>query len=523
MDSTSRSSVYDPYDYGAKGDGTNLDTKFIQAAIDDCYSKGGGKVYLHSGTFISGTILLKGNITLHIASGTILKASDNLDDFPIMPSNYPSYDGSFVTNKMLIYAEDANNISISGRGTIDGNGDHWVEGPYGFPSMGLRPRIIHLRGCKNVLVQNVTLYNSASWVQSYQSCYNLVVDGVTVDSNPNKDIEKERFAKVKGRNTDGLDLIDCEKVRISNCFISSGDDGICIKSLSPDKVCRDITISNCIVSTNASGIKIGTETAGKITDVLVSNCTVYDTRNEAISLMTVDGAQLERIQFSKISLRNIKGSAIYIRAGERLRSYRKGTKLNTPYLKDIIIENVTGTRISKGYACIVAGTKDFPIENVLIKNINLQFEGGGKAEESFRDIPEKEDKYPNGRIFGVLPAYGFYVRHANNIIFDDMQLKSSLPDERPAFIGEDITDLEIRNFQAQGTANSPELIRLNDVRQVLISGCYPLQPMPVFLSVYGNGSNDIILLNNRLKNTIKNIEINSGNEKFNIEEINTLN
>jgi polygalacturonase len=521
--SSSSWSVYDPYEYGAKGDGANLDTKSIQKAIDDCYSNGGGKVYLHSGTFISGTILLKSNVTLHIESGTTLKASDNLDDFPIMFSNYPSYDGSFVTNKMLIYAEDAHNISISGRGTIDGNGERWVEGPYGFPSMSLRPRIIHIRGCKNVSIQDVTLYNSASWVQSYQSCYNLVVDGVTVDSRPNKDIEKERFAEVKGRNTDGMDLIDCEKVRIANCFIFSGDDGICIKSLSPDKVCRDITISNCIVSTNASGIKIGTETAGKITDVLVNNCVIYDTRNEAISLMTVDGAQLERIQFSNISCRNIKGSAIYIRTGERLRSYIKGSKPNTPHLKDIIIENVTGTRISKGYACIVAGTKNFPIENVLIKNINLQFEGGGKADESFRDIPGKEDKYPNGRIFGELPAYGFFVRHAKNIIFDDIQLKTSLPDERPAFIGEDITDLEIRNLQAQGTENSPELIRLNDVRQVLISGCRPLLPMPVFLSVYGDHSNDIILLNNRLKNTQKSIEIKNDNLKLNIEELNTIN
>ena len=516
-------SVYDPYDFGAKGDGTNIDTKSIQAAIDACYSNGGGKVYLHSGTFISGTILLKSNVNLYVETGTTLKASDNLDDFPIMSSNYPSYDGSFVTNKMLIYAEDAKNISISGRGTIDGNGDCWVKGPYGSPSMILRPRIIHFRGCRNVFVQDVILYNSASWVQSYQCCYNLVVDGITVDSRPNKDIEKERFAEVKGRNTDGLDLLDCEKVRISNCFISSGDDGICIKSLSPDKFCRDITISNCIVSTNASGIKIGTETSGKITDILVNNCTVYDTRNEAISLMTIDGAQLERIQFSNISCRNIKGSAIYIRTGERFRSYRKQTKPNIPHLKDIIIENVTGTKISKGYACIVAGTKDFPVENVLITNINLQFEGGGKADASFRDIPENENKYPNGRIFGELPAYGFFVRHAKNVIFDDIQLKTSLPDERPAFIGEDITDLEIRNLQAQGTENSPELIRLKDVRQVLISGCRPLQPMMVFLSVYGDCSDDIILLNNRLKNTKKSIEIKNGNEKLNIEELNTIN
>ncbi len=240
-------------DYGAIGDGKTLNTKAIQNAIDDCHKNGGGKVYLHKGIFISGTIILKSNVTLYIEAGTILKASNNLEDFPIMPSRYPSYVGNFETNKMLIYAEDASNISIAGRGTIDGNGDHWVNGPYGIPSFSVRPRIIHLRGCENIKISDITLYNSASWVQSYQSCKNLVIDGITVNSRENKDIEKERFADARGRNTDGLDLLDCEKVRISNCYINSGDDAICLKSFSPDEGCRDITITNCVVSSNASG------------------------------------------------------------------------------------------------------------------------------------------------------------------------------------------------------------------------------------------------------------------------------
>ena len=156
--------VWDIYDFGAKGDGTTLDTKALQTAIDQCYEAGGGKVYLHNGYFVSGTIILKSNVTLYIEAGAVLKGSDNLDDFPIMPSKYPSYTGTLVTNKMLIYAEEAKNISICGRGVIDGNGDHFAGGPYASPSFSVRPRIIHFRACDNIHIKDITLYNSASWV-----------------------------------------------------------------------------------------------------------------------------------------------------------------------------------------------------------------------------------------------------------------------------------------------------------------------------------------------------------------------
>src|SRR5690606_35553551 len=287
--------IWNVKDYGAKGDGTTLDTKAIQAVIDACHDAGGGRVYLQNGQFISGTIILKDNVTLEVEAGAVLRASRNLDDFPTMPSKYPSYEGEMVTNKMLIYAEDATRISIVGRGTIDGGGDYWVDGPYGSPSFSLRPRIIHFRGCENVQVRDVTLYNSASWVQSYQSCKNMVISGITVDSRENKDIEKERFADAPGRNTDGMDLIDCQFVRVSDCFIRSGDDGICLKSFSPDESCSNITITNCVISTNAAGIKIGTETAGTIEDIVVTNCVVFDTQYCGIAVITADGAQVKRV------------------------------------------------------------------------------------------------------------------------------------------------------------------------------------------------------------------------------------
>ncbi len=500
-----------------------MDTHAIQDAIDDCHQNGGGKVVFSNGTFISGTIILKSNVTLYIEAGAILKASNNLEDFPIMSSQYPSYEGNFETNKMLIYAEDAKNISLAGRGTIDGNGDHWIDGPYGSPSFSIRPRIIHFRGCEDIHISNITLYNSASWVQPYQSCKNMVIDGITVNSRENKDIEKDRYADARGRNTDGLDLVDCEKVRISNCFINSGDDAICLKSHSPDEACRDITITNCIVSSNASGIKIGTETAGTFEDITIQNCVVFDTRAEGIALLSADGARVERIIASDISLRNIKGAAIVIRLGNRNRPYRKNIKLNEqPVIQDIILENIQGTRISADFGCSVTGIKDFLVKNIVLKNINLQFDGGGTTDDSYKEIPERETGYPSGRLFGRIPAYGFFIRHAKNVALNNVFLRFDKEEHRPAILCDDVEQLEIKDLKAEGTMQTPELIRLSDTRDAVISESRPSAPVPVFLSVYGANSDKIILLNNILRDVKEKYVFENKSMKKILQETGTL-
>ena len=513
--------TWDVFQSGAKGDGITMDTKAIQAAIDQCHQVGGGKVYLHNGTFLSGTIYLKSNVTLYIEAGATLLGSANVDDYPIIPSRYPSYTGELLTNKMLIYAEDARAISLQGRGTIDGRGDDF-NGPYLSPSFSGRPRIIHFRHCENVQVRDLTLYNSGSWVQSYQSCKNLVIDGITVDSRENKDIEKPRYTTVRGRNTDGLDLVDCERVRISNCVINSGDDAICLKSFSPDEACRDITITNCIVSSNASGIKIGTETSGAFEDITISNCTVYDTRVDGISIMTTDGARVERITVSNITMRNIKGSALFIRLGNRNRPYRKDAKINIPYLKDIIIENIQGNRISAEQGCSITGLETAFVENITLRNINLSFEGGKLAAESNRVIPEQEKAYPNGLTYGTLPAYGLYVRHARNLLLDNIRLSFQAEDQRPALVFDDVEGANIQGLKAEAGPRTPSVVRLSSARKVIIGNSTALGNPPVFLAVTGNQSKDITLINNDFQGIQQNIILEKPLMKSVVQEYGTI-
>ncbi len=500
------SGTWDVYDLGAKGDGQTPDTKVIQAAIDQCHQAGGGKVYLHNGRFLSGTLYLKSNVALHIEAGAVLLGSENADDYPNAVSAYPTYVSDTMTSKAFIYAENVKNIAIEGRGTIDGRGDlidkRGLKDAYLFPSFMYRPRIIHIRGSENVRIQDVTLFNSGSWVQTYQQCTNLIINGITVDSRENKDVEqKNREHTARHRNTDGLDLVDCEKVRISNCMINSGDDAICLKSFSPDKACRDITISNCIVSAGASGIKIGTETAGAFEDITIQNCVVYDTWGEGIAIMTADGARIERVTISGISLRNIKRSGIFIRLNTRNRPYGSNTIVNKPHLKDIIIENIQGSRLSS-LGCSITGIEGLPLENIVLSNINFTFEGGVRSVPAASEIPEKQNAYPAGAMFGpALPAYGFFIRHVNGITLDNVHLKFSEEDTRPAIVCSNTEKLEIRRLKAGGTPSTPALIHLENTRDALISESRSLSPVPVFIAVQGSKSRNLAVINNNLKNT----------------------
>lgn len=505
----SKQTEWNVFDFGALGNGITLDTEAIQRAIDECHKSGGGKVCLSNGCFLSGTIYMKDNVELHIATGAKLLGSQKSEDYENIHSSENSLTSkSYNSGKALIYGENLTNIAITGNGTIDGNGDKLIL------EQDARSHIIHFKSCDYIKVQDVTLRNGSWWIQKYHSCNHLFINGVTVYSKENQDMNRPRYADNPGRNTDGCNIVDSKNVQISDCNIFSGDDGIVFKSFSQTESCHNITVSNCIISTNASGIKIGTETAGAFHDILINNCVVYDTRLGGIELMAVDGAKLERITVTNITMNNIQGTAIFVRLANRARKYDNKKEAPIGQLKNILISNIMGTGIGN-YGCSLTGIPQALIENIVLDNINLTFKGGDTPlyfegypdkpvkELTVHNVPEQEKEYPRCDIFGKLPAYGFYIRHAKGIELKNIRLAFENKEKRPAIVADDVTQLIVKNIQAQSTSLTPSLIHLHNVNTGFITDCICSENLPLFLKLSGGRTANIHIRDNFLGKSTK--------------------
>jgi glycosyl hydrolase family 28 len=463
--------LFDVRNFGAVGDGVALDTQAIQKAVDACAQAGGGKVHLQGGTFLSGTIRLKSNVTLHIEAGATLLGSTSIEDYPdITPDIIYLYRARFT--KYLIYAEKAQNIGLSGRGTIDGQGHHF---PYRRGDDKGRPYILRFSECNNVRVENLTFRDSARWLSHYLACQNVTINGITIHS------------KIR-ENRDGIDIDSCQDVRISDCRIDTGDDAIVLKATT-DRPCERVTVTNCILSSMASAFKMGTESNGGFEDIAVTNCVIHDTGYGGIAVEMVDGGVLDRVTVSNITMKNVK-VPIFVRLGNRARPIPDLPPPGMGSLRNVIISNVQATGADL-IGCSITGIPDFPVENVTLNNIRIEFHGSGTLEDARREIPEKIDAYPSGRMFGTLPAYGFFCRHAKNLRLHNIDLTFQEDDQRPAIVCNDVRDLDIFSLRANVSPTADCGIRLQDVHGATIHGCQSNTATDTFLRLEGDTCSQI--------------------------------
>jgi lysophospholipase L1-like esterase len=433
-------------DFGARGDGRTLNTRSIQQAIDQLSGEGGGQLDFPAGRYLTGTVRLKDNVSLHLMSGATLLASTDLKDYPEIEAGYVSHVNRY-TNRFLIYAENARNIAITGEGTIDGQGSdpHFrADTARALLDIRRRPYIVRMISCDNVRLSGIALRNSPSWMQHYLHCSNLRLENLRIFNHGNY-------------NNDGIDVDNCTNVLIAGCNIDTDDDGICFKSTNSADTCRNIVVANCIVASNCNALKIGTETNGGFRNIVVSSCTfhrpgrgtIYPRRERAlggIALSTADGASIDGVCITNITMDGVM-TPVFLHLANRGRNFRDGGPSQPPgTLRNIQIANVFA-RTEGHVASSITGLPEHPVENVTLSNIHIVIPGGGSADDARRrNIPEREREYPETLKFSDVPACGFFIRHASGITLDNVRIEALAPDPRDALYVDDVQQLDRTGF-----------------------------------------------------------------------------
>jgi hypothetical protein len=499
------SHVFSVRDFGAAGDGKTLDTGAIQAAIDACTKSGGGTVFLPPGDYLSGTITLKDNVTLHVGASARLLGSTSLADYPNIRKDAGGMFGLEYLDYCLINACGAHRIALTGEGIVDGQGAAF---PYGTENFNfedqasainqqsfIRPTLLRFADCQAVTISRLTLQHAASWCCNMEQCNELRIHGVHLVNRANQ-------------NNDGFDLNQCEDVLISDCHLDCGDDAIALQEGG-----LRIVVTNCVITTRWSAVRLGPAAKGIFRDIAVSNCVIYDTYGATVKIQEVEGGVMENISFDNLVMEHVTGP-ISLRLGGYL-GWRNERKESLPIgvLRNIRFSNIRATVADDAYplphevpafpgekkSCLnITGVPGYFVENVSFRGVHVTFPGGGSREDAQRDVPELRDRYPEYHMFGTLPAYGMYLRHVKGLTFEDVTLDTAAPDLRPALVGDDVEDLELSAFRAAGSG-APALLRLRDARGVYIHGCRALNEVPLFLQVEGKGSRGILMQANDLR------------------------
>jgi len=461
--------VYDVKTYGARGDGKTQDRDAINSAIEAAAAAGGGTVVLGSGIYITGSIHLRSNINLQLERGAVIEASSEPTSYdPAEPNAYDKFQdaGHSHFHNSLIVGENLTNIAITGGGLISGKALVRERGPGG-------DKAIALKLCHNVTLRDISISNGGHFAILATGVDNLTIDNVMIDTN-----------------RDGIDIDSSSNVHISNTSVNSpNDDAIVLKgthALGYARVSENITITNCLVAGYDIGslldatykrtvehapdrdgptgrIKIGTESEGDFRNITISNVT-FD-RSRGLALESVDGSHIEDIAISNITMRDVSNAPFFIRIGSRMRA-PEGVAIGS--IRRVNITNVVVYGADPRYASIVSGIPGHPVEDVKFSNIRILANGGLSLDEAARqpaglvntfffraqggvppreamDVPEREKEYPEPSMFGILPAWGFFIRHAKGIELDGMDMSTVQPDKRPAFVLADVQDFAIRN------------------------------------------------------------------------------
>lgn len=479
--------VFNIRDYGARGNGIDVDTAAINDSIAAAARAGGGIVFFPAGNYLCFSIHLASNITLYLDRGAVVIAAENgaLGSYDAAESNtpyeaYQDYHHNHWHNS-LIWGEGLTNIGIVGGGLFWGRGlsrgdrenRPFAEDP------GVGSRVIALKNCRNVEFRSFSILKGGTMGILATGVDNLVIDSLTIDTN-----------------RDGVDVDCCRNVRIANCAVNTPwDDAICLKSsyaLGYPRPTENLTITNCYVTgayqlgsmldgswkkwlegqhpPQHGRIKFGTESNGGFINTTISNCVFDGCRG--LALESVDGARLEDMTITNIAMRNLIASPLFIRLGSRMRG-PEGAQIGT--LKRILISDIVVSNNYALFSSIISGIPGVQIEDIKIRSMFIEHQGGGTKEMAGLQLAENEKDYPEHSMFGdVIPAQGFFLRHIKNIEMSDIEIRSQKADLRPPFLLDDVDGADFWHVEANVPAGTP-MFSLTNVNDFAVSRSKPLK------------------------------------------------
>ena len=483
--------TYNVRRFGAKGDGTTLDTVALQEAIDRCTADGGGIVLVPAGRFLIGTVELKSNVRLHLAAGATLLGSGNGKDYLAVDAIPLRGDSTLGDgNWALLFAVNARNVTVEGEGTIDGQGAQFHSAVRGTPppsGIGGNRRPYHVLAyrCERITLRGVALvdgaYHSVRVIQSKQ----VHMDGLYIHN------------RVNGNN-DGFHFVSAEYVTVSNCTVLSQDDACALFGS-----CRFVTVTNSVFSTRWSVFRFGGGVAENIT---VSNCVLSQVYGCPIKFHGTPGSRFERISFSNLILDRVTGP-IHISIGPESRKNAQSEEVTAAaeaapaVVREVAFNNIHGTVITspeplpessvqgsanpgERWSCIALNAVGGAVmERISFSDVHLTFGGGGTAEQGARrDLPETAGEYFS---LGPMPAYGFYARNSRGLTLNNVRFEVDQAELRPSIILDNVEDAALVGVSVQANAAAESAVRLRNSRAVLMTAPRLLTPAAVFAALEG--------------------------------------
>jgi len=471
----SKNGIYEVTEFGAVGDGETLCTEAMQKAIDKCAADGGGKVIVPPGQYITGSMFLKSNVCFEIFPGAVVIFDDTIENCPIVKGKWEGIEREVYAS--LFTGHNLDNVSIIGRGKIDGQGEKWwnahfknrelrkkynikgrePDNPKDSPLKAPRPRLINLYHCTNVLISELTFIDSPAWTIHPVYCENLTVEKISI------------IQPYESPNTDGINPESCKNVRILNCFVDCGDDCITIKSgYNEDgrrvgKACENIVISNCTFAHGRSAIGIGSEMSGGVKNVAISNCVFNGTlRGLRIKTNRERGGTVENYRADNLVISNVE-TAISIDMYYGKKDIKKApVSEKTPHFKNIQISNITATDVVN--SALITGLPEANVEDISITNSNFTTKNG------------------------------FEINFVKNIDLRDVTVNCETGNPLTVNHSEDV---EIDNFGTEDVLKDNAVIKLTSVNEIFISNCNVKKGTEVFLK--SENISDLELTNNRLR------------------------